>query len=87
MYAALVPLALWGLVLLVRRRVAVWILLTPFITVTVTTVMLYGNLRFRQSAELSLVILAAVALSATIQARWRSSPPQERAPTVAVSAR
>ena len=34
---------------------------TPLITVTLTTLLAYGNSRFRHSAELSIVVLAAVA--------------------------
>lgn len=61
-YFGLVGPALYGFILLRRRRVPVWILATPLITVTLTTLLAYGALRFRQSAELSLVVLAAVAL-------------------------
>jgi hypothetical protein len=58
----LVPLGIYGFVLLRRRRVAVWILVAPFVTVTLTTLLSYGSVRFRHSAELPLVVLAAVAL-------------------------
>jgi 4-amino-4-deoxy-L-arabinose transferase-like glycosyltransferase len=61
-YFLLIPLAVCGFVLLRRRHVPVWILMTPFITVTVTTLLAYGQIRFRHSAELSLVVLSAVAL-------------------------
>jgi 4-amino-4-deoxy-L-arabinose transferase-like glycosyltransferase len=58
----LVPLAIYGFLLLRRRGVGVWIVVTPVITVTLTTLLSYGSLRFRHSAELPLVVLAAVAL-------------------------
>lgn len=61
-YFLLLPLALYGFVLLRRRGVPVWILITPVITVTLTTLAAYGSVRFRHSAELPLVVLAAVAL-------------------------
>ena len=67
MYWLLVPLAAWGLIALRRRGVSTWILLMPFVVVTVTALVTYGNVRFREPAELSLVILAAVALDAL----WR----------------
>jgi 4-amino-4-deoxy-L-arabinose transferase-like glycosyltransferase len=71
-YFALVPLAIWGLVLLRRRRVRLLILLAPFITVTLTSLLAYGQIRFRHSAELSLVVLAAVAVDRALVARhWR----------------
>jgi Dolichyl-phosphate-mannose-protein mannosyltransferase len=68
-FAILVPLAIYGLVLLRRRGVPVWILVTPFVTVTVTTLLAYGALRFRQSAELPLVVLAAVGVDRLVGAR------------------
>jgi 4-amino-4-deoxy-L-arabinose transferase-like glycosyltransferase len=66
LYLALIPLAVWGFVLLRRRQVAVWILMAPFVTVTVTSLLAYGQIRFRHSAELALVVLAAVALDRLI---------------------
>ena len=62
LYFVLVPLGVFGFVVLRRRRVPVWILTAPFITVTITTLAAYGSVRFRHSAELSLVVLAAVAV-------------------------
>jgi 4-amino-4-deoxy-L-arabinose transferase-like glycosyltransferase len=61
-YLVLLPLAAYGFVVLRRRDVPVWILTTPFITVSLTTLIAWGNLRFRHSAELSLVVLAAAGL-------------------------
>jgi 4-amino-4-deoxy-L-arabinose transferase-like glycosyltransferase len=61
-YFVLIPFAVYGVLLLRRRRFPLLILLAPFITVTVTTLLAYGQIRFRHSAELSLVVLAAVAL-------------------------
>ena len=75
MYFLLIPFAVYGLVLLRRRRVPVLILLAPFVTVTVTAVLAYGQIRFRHSAELSLVVLAAVALD-------RAAPRPSRAARV-----
>jgi 4-amino-4-deoxy-L-arabinose transferase-like glycosyltransferase len=68
-FALLLPLAAYGLILLRRRRVSVWILLTPFVTVTVTALLAYGALRFRQSAELPLVVLAGIAIDRLFAAR------------------
>jgi 4-amino-4-deoxy-L-arabinose transferase-like glycosyltransferase len=62
MYALLVPLALYGLVVLRSRREPTWVVVAPLITVVVTTLVSYGSVRFRHAAELSLVVLAAVAL-------------------------
>ena len=65
----LLPLAVWGALALRRRGVGppLWIVLTPVVSVTVTTLLSYGTLRFRHSAELVLVVLAAVGLDAL----WR----------------
>ena len=65
----LLPLAGWGALALRRRGVgaALWIVLTPVVSVTVTTLLSYGTLRFRHSVELVLVVLAAVG----IDALWR----------------
>jgi hypothetical protein len=57
----LLAAAVCGLVILRRRGVGVWIVATPFVSVTVASVLAYGNVRFRHSAELAVVVLAAVA--------------------------
>jgi 4-amino-4-deoxy-L-arabinose transferase-like glycosyltransferase len=62
MYDVLVILAIYGFVVLRRRAVRVWLLMTTFVLVTVNALLIYGDVRFRQPAELSLVVLAAVAL-------------------------
>jgi hypothetical protein len=67
LYFVLIPLAVYGFVLL-RRRVSVWILMAPFVTVTLTALLAYGQIRFRHSAELSLVVLGAVALDRLLPA-------------------
>ena len=64
----LIPLAVFGALVLRRRHIGVWILLAPCVLVSLTALLSYGNPRFRQPAELALVVLAAVALS-----RWRPS--------------
>jgi 4-amino-4-deoxy-L-arabinose transferase-like glycosyltransferase len=68
MFFLLVPLAVAGTLVLRRRGVPVWILLAPCVVVSMTALVSYGNMRFRQPAELSLVVLAAVALDGL---RWR----------------
>jgi 4-amino-4-deoxy-L-arabinose transferase-like glycosyltransferase len=61
-YFLLLPLAVAGWVVLRRRGVSTWILTAPLITVTVTSLLAYGSIRFRHSGELAIVVLAAVAL-------------------------
>jgi hypothetical protein len=62
MYWVLLPLALFGIVLLVRRRVRVWPLLSTGFVVIVTTAFTYGQQRFRVANEPSILVLAAVTL-------------------------
>jgi Dolichyl-phosphate-mannose-protein mannosyltransferase len=69
LYFVLLPLAAYGIVLLRRRRVPLLIVLAPFLTVTATVLLAYGQIRFRHSAELSLVVLTAVALDRLLDAR------------------
>jgi hypothetical protein len=69
LFYALAGLGVYGVIVLRRRRVPVWILLAPFVTVTLTALLAYGAIRFRHSAELSLVVLAAVALDRLVPAR------------------
>jgi hypothetical protein len=76
-YFVLVPLAVYGLIVLRRRNVPVWIMLVPFVTVTLTALFAYGAVRFRHSAELSLVVLGAVALDRLLPARAASQPRRE----------
>ena len=72
-YFVLLPLAAYGIVLLRRRRVPLLIVLAPFLTVTATVLLAYGQIRFRHSAELSLVVLTAVALDRLLgEGRWRA---------------
>jgi 4-amino-4-deoxy-L-arabinose transferase-like glycosyltransferase len=77
-YFVLLPLAVWGLVLLRRRGVGVWIVAAPCVTATLTTLLSYGSVRFRHSAEISVVVLAAVALDRAwrgVAARRLHEPP------------
>jgi 4-amino-4-deoxy-L-arabinose transferase-like glycosyltransferase len=72
-YFVLIPFAVFGLILLRRRRVPLLILLAPFITVMLTALLAYGQIRFRHSAELSLVVLAAVGLNRLLPGEdWRA---------------
>ena len=63
----MLPLGVFGALALRRRGVGVWILAAPFVVVTVTALLTYGNVRFRQPAEVSLAVLAAVGLDSL----WR----------------
>jgi hypothetical protein len=69
-YYPLLALAIGGTVVLWRRRAPVWPLLVPVIIVTASTVVSYGQVRFRVEAEPVLVVLASVAVAA-IGAWWR----------------
>jgi 4-amino-4-deoxy-L-arabinose transferase-like glycosyltransferase len=68
LFYLLLPLAGYGFLVLRRRGVPVWIVSAPFVTVTLTTLLAYGAVRFRHSAELSVVVLAGVALDRVLPA-------------------
>ena len=73
MYWVLLPLAVAGTVVLVRRRARVWPLVSTAVVVSVTTALTYGQQRFRTAAEPAIVVLAAVALC-TVLTRRRPRP-------------
>jgi hypothetical protein len=60
-YYVLLALAVYGAVVLRRRRETLLILLAPFALVTVMAALSYGITRFRIPADVALVVLAAVA--------------------------
>ena len=67
MYWVVLPLAVAGAVLVVRRRtVRLWPLLSTVVLVSVTTIVTYGQQRFRVAAEPALVVLAAVTVVAAV---------------------
>jgi 4-amino-4-deoxy-L-arabinose transferase-like glycosyltransferase len=75
-YFLLVPFALGGAVLLWRRdRGAAAILLAPALLVTVSSAIGYGNPRFRQAFEMSIVVLAGAAVVAVAERRRASAAP------------
>jgi 4-amino-4-deoxy-L-arabinose transferase-like glycosyltransferase len=81
MLLLLVPLAVAGALILRRRGMRPWILLVPVVVVCLTVLVTYGNQRFRHIADLSLVVLAAVALDAGLRARRAGRHTSEEAPT------
>jgi hypothetical protein len=58
----LVPSTVAGAVILRRRKVPITPLVAQFVIVTVTAVAVYGLVRFRIPAEVSIVVLSAVAV-------------------------
>jgi 4-amino-4-deoxy-L-arabinose transferase-like glycosyltransferase len=71
-YGLLVPLAIYGGLLLARRsRAHLLILMTPVLLVLASSVIAYGIPRFRHAAELVIVLLAALALSSLADRRSR----------------
>jgi hypothetical protein len=67
MYLLLVMLAVPGALLLRRRRISLIPLLGPIAVVTLSAALFYGLPRFRAPAEISIVVLAAVALDGLTQ--------------------
>jgi 4-amino-4-deoxy-L-arabinose transferase-like glycosyltransferase len=67
-----VPLAVFGAILLRRRRRPIWPLVMPIVLTAVSIAPLAGGLlRYRATAEPSLVILGTVGVLALLPARWR----------------
>jgi hypothetical protein len=46
-----------------RRGVEVWILIASIVLISITAMLTYGNQRFREPADVALVVLAAVGLA------------------------
>jgi 4-amino-4-deoxy-L-arabinose transferase-like glycosyltransferase len=65
----LVPVGVAGAMTLRRRREPLWLLAAPVAITLVITVFGYGTPRFREPAEIVLVVLAAVAIDAGLRAR------------------
>jgi 4-amino-4-deoxy-L-arabinose transferase-like glycosyltransferase len=74
MYVLLLPLAAYGLVTLRRRGVPIAVVAAPLLAVTISSLLSYGSVRFRHTAELALVVLAAVALDRLWQRRTEERP-------------
>jgi 4-amino-4-deoxy-L-arabinose transferase-like glycosyltransferase len=68
-YYALVPIAVAGGVIVRRRRRPLWPFVATVVTVTVTSALFYGHVRFRTPAEIAIVVLAGVAI-----ASWSRQP-------------
>jgi 4-amino-4-deoxy-L-arabinose transferase-like glycosyltransferase len=89
-YYLLVPLALWGVVVLRRRHQPLWILVMPAVMVSIVSIGWYGIPRFRHAAEISIVVLGAVSIAdlaprlARLWRRWRG---RDRPTAVAGAAR
>jgi 4-amino-4-deoxy-L-arabinose transferase-like glycosyltransferase len=66
LYVTLVAASVPGVVILRRRRILLWPMLAMVVTVTATVAVTYGLTRYRVSAELVPVLLAAVAADAVV---------------------
>lgn len=87
MYYLLVPLAIVGAIILHRRKIPWWPMGVLFVMVTFVAATAHGYVRYRGPAEISLVVLAAVALVAAWD-RWvtrRAVPVPEIPPPPAPS--
>jgi hypothetical protein len=74
-YWVLMGFAVAGVVTLRRKRVALIPLLAPAVIVTLVSAVFYGLVRFRAPAEVSIVVLAAVALDAAWARRVAAAEP------------
>ena len=63
-FYALMAFAIYGLVVLVRQRVTILPLLAPPVIITVAAALTFGVTRYRAPAEVSIVVAAAVGVTA-----------------------
>ncbi len=66
-FQVLALLAIGGTLVLLRRKRSVWPLVAMVVAVTITTMLTYGNQRFRASAEPAVILLASVAVVAFVE--------------------
>jgi hypothetical protein len=70
-FAIVLVLAAAGLGLVRRAGAAAWLLAAPLVLVTVVSALGYGDTRFRQAAEVALVVLAAAGVERLLSGRAR----------------
>ena len=70
-YWVLAPLAVGGAVILRRRGAPIWPLLAVVGSVAIATSLTFGQTRYRASAEVPIILLAATTLAA-LWSRWRA---------------
>ena len=75
-FLALLPFVVAGAIWLRRRRARIWLLLTPVWLVLISAAVFYGTPRFRVPAEPTVVVLAAVGISALAARRWSQLAPE-----------
>ena len=75
-YYLLLTRGVAGVVVLRRRRAPVWTVVAPIVTVAIVAGVGYGFMRLREPADISLVILAGVALDAGL--RKYAGPARQR---------
>jgi hypothetical protein len=75
-FLVLVPFAVAGGLWLRHRRRRVWPLLVPVWVVVLSVAVFYGSPRFRVPAEPTVVVLAAVGISALVGRRWPQVAPE-----------
>ncbi len=68
-FYVLAVMAVFGAIVLRKRRVPIWPLISMVVLVTITAALSYGTTRFRTPAEVALVVLAAVAIDAALGPR------------------
>jgi len=80
-YYPLLIAAVAGWVVMRRRRRRSWPLLVPALVVTIASAATYGQTRFRVPAEPTIVVLAAVAITAVVARDWPARGKQPARPT------
>lgn len=78
-YYALWPFAIYGLVLLRRRRIPILPLVAIAVIATFAAAITFGVTRYRAPAEVALVVAAAIGIAAAWR-HWRNPAPAAEAP-------
>jgi 4-amino-4-deoxy-L-arabinose transferase-like glycosyltransferase len=86
-YYLLLVLAVLGAIALRRARRPIWMLVVPAIAVSLSSALGFGLPRFRQAAEIAIVVLAAVAIERLLVHRSRTVPGSRVLRTEPVSSR
>ncbi len=80
MYYALVPFAVYALVIMRRRRIPISPMIAMFVLVTFTVAIAMGITRYRVGADLTLTVLGGIAVDGLLRRFLDRAPPRRSTP-------